>query len=189
MNGAGEAVDMTGGQAEEARPGAAAPAAFERLADQHLDAAYRLARVILRDATEAQDVTHDAFVQAWRKWSTLRDPERFEAWFDRILVNACRDRLRRSSRHAAVDISDELGLATADPYVHTHERDAIDQALATLSPDHRVVIALRYDRDLAADEIARRLDIPVGTVRSRLHYALRHLHETIDGLAREGTTR
>ena len=65
----------------------------------------------------------------------------------------------------------------------------ITQALATLSPDHRVVIALRYDRDLAADEIARRLDIPVGTVRSRLHYALRHLHETIDGLAREGTTR
>ena len=180
---------MTGGQAEEARPGAAAAAAFERLADQHLDAAYRLARVILRDATEAQDVTHDAFVQAWRRWSTLRDPERFEAWFDRILVNACRDRLRRSSRRAAVDISDELGLATADPYVQTHERDAIDQALATLSPDHRVVIALRYDRDLAADEIARRLDIPVGTVRSRLHYALRHLHETIDGLAREGTTR
>ena len=49
MNGAGEAVDMTGGQAEEARPGATAAAAFERLADQHLDAAYRLARVILRD--------------------------------------------------------------------------------------------------------------------------------------------
>ena len=101
-------------------------------------------------------------------------------------MNACKDRLRRSSRRTAVDISDELALATADPYVRTHERDAIDQALATLSPDHRIVIALRYDRDLAADEIARRLDIPVGTVRSRLHYALRYLHETIDGLAREG---
>ena len=145
--------------------------------------------MILRDPTEAQDVTHDAFVQAWRKWSTIRDPERFEAWFDRILVNACKDRLRRSSRRTAVDISDELALATADPYVRTHERDAIDQALATLSPDHRIVIALRYDRDLAADEIARRLDIPIGTVRSRLHYALRYLHETIDVLAREGVAR
>ena len=67
--------------------------AFLRLADDHLDTAYRLARHILRDPTEAQDATHDAFEQAWRKWSTLRDPARFEHWFDRILVNTCRDRL------------------------------------------------------------------------------------------------
>ena len=180
---------MTGSEAAGARSGPNAAAAFQVLADQHLDAAYRLARVILRDETEAQDATHDAFVQAWRKWSTLRDTDRFEAWFDRILVNACKDRLRRGSRIVARDISDELGLETADPYVRTHERDAIDQALARLSPDHRVVVALRYDRDLAADEIARRLDIPVGTVQSRLHYALRKLHEVIDGFELEGTAR
>lgn len=178
---------MTGSEAAEARSEPAA--AFQRLADEHLDAAYRLARIILRNETEAQDATHDAFVQAWRKWATLRDPDRFQAWFDRILVNACRDRLRRTARLVTRDISDELGLATADPYVRTHERDAIDQALASLSPDHRVVVALRYDRDLAADEIARRLDIPVGTVHSRLHYALRKLHEAIDGFELEGSTR
>ena len=51
-------------------------AAFARLADEHLDQAYRLARAILRDESEAQDATHDAFVQAWRKWETLRDPAR-----------------------------------------------------------------------------------------------------------------
>lgn len=179
---------MTGSEAAEARSEPAA-AAFQRLADQHLDAAYRLARIVLRDPTEAQDATHDAFVQAWRKWPTLRDPERFEAWFDRILVNACRDRLRRTARTGTRDISDELGLAIADPYVRTHERDALDQALASLSADHRVVVALRYDRDLAADEIARRLDIPVGTVHSRLHYALRKMHEVIDGVEIEGTRR
>jgi hypothetical protein len=54
-------------------------AAFARLAEDHLDASYRLARAILRDAAEAQDATHDAYVQAWRKWSTLRDQTRFEA--------------------------------------------------------------------------------------------------------------
>ena len=181
---------MAGSEATDLRSGpTTAAAAFQALADRHLDAAYRLARVILRDPTEAQDATHDAFVQAWRKWSTLRDPDRFEAWFDRILVNACKDRLRQGSRIVARDISDELGLATADPYTRTHERDAIDAALATLSADHRVVVALRYDRDLAADEIARRLDIPVGTVHSRLHYALRKLHEVFDGFEPEGTTR
>src|SRR5712671_5118381 len=62
--------------------------AFRRFADSHLDAAYRLARAILRDPGEAQDATHDAFIQAWRKWSTLRDQTRFEQWFDRILVNS-----------------------------------------------------------------------------------------------------
>jgi RNA polymerase sigma-70 factor (ECF subfamily) len=189
VNSSREAVEMTGSEAVEARSGPNAAAAFQALADQHLDAAYRLARVILRDETEAQDATHDAFVQAWRKWSTLRDTDRFEAWFDRILVNACKDRLRRGSRTVARDISDELGLETPDPYLRTHERDAIDQALATLSPDQRVVVALRYDRDLAADEIARRLDIPVGTVHSRLHYALRKLHEVIAGFELEGTAR
>ena len=140
--------------------------------------------MILRDPAEAQDATHDAFIQAWRKWSTLRDPLRFEAWFDRILVNACKDRLRRSNRTVARDISDELEVATPDPYTRTHERDAIEQALATLSPDHRVVVALRFDRDLTTDEIARRLDVPVGTVNSRLHYALRKLHDVIDRVRR-----
>ena len=180
---------MTGSEAAEARSGPTAAAAFQALADRHLDAAYRLARVILRDETEAQDATHDAFVRAWRKWTSLRDPDRFEAWFDRILVNACKDRLRRDSRTVARDISDELGLETADPYARTHERDTIDQALAALSPDHRVVVALRFDRDLAVDEIARRLDIPVGTVHSRLHYALRKLHEVIDDFEVEGNAR
>jgi RNA polymerase sigma-70 factor (ECF subfamily) len=189
VNTSREAVTMTGSEALDARAGSPAAAAFQALADEHLDAAYRLARIILRDETEARDATHDAFLQAWRKWSTLRDTDRFEAWFDRILVNACRDRLRQASRRTALDISAELGLATADPYVRTHERDTIDRALASLSADQRVVVALRYDRDLPADEIARRLDIPVGTVSSRLHYALRKLHDAIDGAEPEGTAR
>jgi RNA polymerase sigma-70 factor (ECF subfamily) len=165
---------------------ASAAEAFRALADQHLDAAYRLARVILRDETEAQDAAHDAFIVAWRKWATLRDPDRFEAWFDRILVNACKDRLRRSNRFLARDVSGELELPGAgDPFASTHDRDAIDQALAQLSPDHRAVVALRFDRDLSVDEIARRLDIPAGTVASRLHYALRKLHDVIATAATE----
>jgi RNA polymerase sigma-70 factor (ECF subfamily) len=153
--------------------------AFLRLADDHLDAAYRLARAILHDSTDAQDATHDAFELAWRKWSTLRDPARFERWFDRILVNTCRDRLR-SARRQPTDISGELAIPTSDPYGQAHDRDLLGDALASLSPDHRVVVALRYYRDLPVEEIARRLDIPAGTVQSRLHYALKRLHAAID---------
>lgn len=163
-------------------------AAFVRLADAHLDRAYRLARAILRDPLDAQDATHDAFVQAWRRWDTLRDPDRFEAWFDRILVNTCRNRIR-TNRRAATDISAEVAMASGDHAGPTEDRELLGAAIATLSPDHRIVVALRYYRDLPVAEIATRLGIPVGTVQSRLHYALQRLHEAIDGVDAEGSVR
>ena len=162
-------------------------AAFVRLADEHLDKAYRLARAILRDPAEAQDATHDAFVQAWRKWETLRDPSKFEPWFDRILVNTCRNRLRSTRR--AGDRHLRRGRARDRRSDRPRrDRDVIGAAIAALSPDHQVVVALRYYRDLPVDEIAQRLGIPPGTVQSRLHYALKRLHDAIDA-ADKGTVR
>ncbi len=163
-------------------------AAFVRLADQHLERAYRLARAILRDPAEAQDATHDAFVQAWQSWETLRDRSRFEPWFDRILVNTCRNRLR-SRRRLATDISAEVALATGDHAGHAEDRHVIGAAIESLSPDHQVVVALRFYRDLTVDDIATRPGVPAGTVRSRLHYALKRLHETIEPAGSEGTVR
>jgi hypothetical protein len=109
-----EVIDLADRPSLVAGDGSARAAAFTRLADEHLDRAYRLARAILLDEPEAQDAVHDAFVQAWRKWDTLRDQTRFEPWFDRILVNTCRDRLRAPSRRttdfsAEVALSDEKG--------------------------------------------------------------------------------
>lgn len=164
-------------------------AAFLRLANEHLDASYRLARAIVRDPGEAQDATHDAFVQAWRKWSTLRDPALFERWFDRILVNICRNRLERASRWHLTDISAEVILGSGDPIGAAHDREVIGGAIASLSPDHRVVVALRYYRDLSVEEIASRLNIPTGTVQSRLHYALKRLHNIIEAADAKGTIR
>jgi RNA polymerase sigma-70 factor, ECF subfamily len=163
-------------------------AAFVRLADEHLDRAYRLARAILRDPTEAQDATHDAFVQAWRKWATLRDPSRFEPWFDRILVNTCRNRLR-SKRRQATDISAEVALVTGDHAGHADDRHVLGAAIETLSPDDRVVVALRFYRDLRVDDIAIRLGVPAGTVKSRLHRALQRLHDVIEPADARGITR
>jgi RNA polymerase sigma-70 factor (ECF subfamily) len=164
-------------------------AALGRLVDEHLDAAYRLARAILHDPSEAQDATHDALLQASRKWASLRDPSRFEQWFDRILINICRDRLRHASRWEASNLSNEIAIAAGDPFGQADDRDVLRNAIATLSADHRVVVALRYYRDLQVQDIASQLGIRAGTVQSRLHYALKQLHRVIDAADAKGTIR
>lgn len=159
--------------------------AFRSLADLHMDGAYRLARVILGNSADAEDATHDAFVSAWRNWPSLRDPAQFNRWFDRILVNTCRNRLRRSARWRYQDLSPEMW-SGPDEYRQIDDRDALTAAMAGLSAEHRVVIALRFYRDLTLDEIAARLQVRPGTVKSRLHYALKRLNGHLHKADRRG---
>jgi RNA polymerase sigma-70 factor (ECF subfamily) len=154
--------------------------AFRTLADRHLDASYRLAHAILGQRAEAEDATHDAFVTAWRNWTALRDRALFERWFDRILINTCRNRLRQRARWRSHDLSAELPLTTSDALGPLHERSVLWPAMAQLAPDHRVVVALRFYRDLSIDEIAACLEVSPGTVKSRLHRALRGLRGALD---------
>ena len=160
--------------------------AFRRLADQHLEASYRLACAILGNPAEAPDATHDAFVQAWRKWSTLRDHRSFEPWFDRILVNTCRNRLKQSSRLRSQELTDDIATAKGDPFGQALDRQVLRGALAKLSPDHQLVVALRFYGDLSLPEIARRLNIREGTVSSRLHYAVKRLHAALEDADQSG---
>lgn len=158
---------------------------FSRLADRYLDTAYRLASVVLGDPTEAEDAAHDAAVLAWRSFGTLRDPDRFEQWFCRIVLNVCRDRLRHRRRHPVAELPDDDEAADArfrapDEAGRLLVRDALDRAFVHLEPDHQIVVALRYYRDMTVDEMARRLGIPPGTVKSRLHHALRRLRAEME---------
>ena len=160
---------------------AARTAAFEQFADLRLDSSYRLARLILRDAQEAEDATHDAFARAWRDLHRLRDTDRMDAWFGRILANSCRDRLRRGRirRHEQLDPS--AGRADAhDAHRQVEDRDALDRAFAGLNPDQRIAIVLRFYGDLPVEQVARTVGAPVGTVRSRLHYALRQMRAALE---------
>jgi RNA polymerase sigma-70 factor, ECF subfamily len=157
---------------------------FSALTDRHLDGAYRLATVILGDAMEAEDAVHDAAIAAWRGWSSLRDADRFEAWFGRIVVNTCRDRLRSRRRRPVVELLPALEgeLRRPDRPDATESiaaRDAIGRALSVLEPDELIVVVLRFYRDLQVDAIAARMGIPVGTVKSRLHHATQRLRAAL----------
>ena len=154
--------------------------AFHRLVDEHLDRSYRLAAVVLHDPSEAQDAVHDAFLIAWRKYDSLRDPTRFEAWFDRIVVNTCRDRLRHVARLQVRDISGGPDIAGGDPTAAVPDELVVQRALGRLKPDDRIVLALRFYRDMKVDDIAAAMGIRPRAATSRLHRALRRLRAVLD---------
>ena len=154
--------------------------AFTLLDDARLLQSYRLATLILRDRDEAEDATQEAIVRAWSGWGTMRDRTRFDAWFDRILVNVCRNRMRHARTIRMVALDDTHDLQTADSYGATIARLALEPAFAQLTPEQRIIVVLRFWRDLSVDDIAERLGVPPGTVKSRLHYALKALREAIE---------
>lgn len=157
---------------------------FVDQAERVLGDAYRLAGYLLGDATEAQDAVQDALTRSWQAWSTLRDQDRFEPWFDRILVNVCRDWLRKRRGVRIEELNDELAVYIDDPFKAAIARNEVASLMHILNPDQRVVVALRFWRDLSLQQIADLLDIPLGTVQSRLHYALRALRDEADRTAR-----
>ena len=150
----------------------------------HLEASYNLARLLVGDRALAEEATHDAVVSALGSSRQLRDLGAFEGWFRRILVRACRDVLRRRRRRPETLVAASPGWIAPDPGPAWAERDVIARALATLSEDHREVVVLRYFADLPVDKIARSLGIRAGTVKSRLHRALRQLRAEIDAVDR-----
>jgi RNA polymerase sigma factor (sigma-70 family) len=146
---------------------------FMSLLLRQLDEGYRVAAWILGDQTTAEDAVQDAAARAWSARGSLRDPATMPAWFGRIVVNTCRDELRRRGRRPA--IADEaLADPLPDPGIRDRmdERDEVARALRHLSPDARVVLALRYGADLTVPAIAARLGIPDGTAKTRLRDAL-----------------
>ena len=159
---------------------------FVSALEGELAMAYRLAGYLLADSAEAQDAVQEASVRAWRGWGNLRERERFHAWFSQILVNVCRTKLRQRSKRRTVDV-DDVALESGDPFRAALARDVIGRALSVLSTELRMVVVLRYWGELSLAEIADRLHIPIGTVKSRHHAAIQALRRRIDPV--EGGTR
>jgi RNA polymerase sigma-70 factor (ECF subfamily) len=147
-------------------------AAFEALATAALPRLWSIARRVLGDHDAADDAVQDALVRAWRDLRSLREPDRFEAWLYRLLINACRDRRRATRRVFVAPLDDVADLATTtDEIADADLRDELSRAFHGLSIEHRAALVLHHYLGLRAREIAGILGIPEGTVVSRLHYA------------------
>ena len=168
--------------------------AFGVLAGGAVDRVYAIARLILRDTDLAEDATQDALVRAWRDLPTLRDVERFDAWLYRIVVRSCADIGRRRRRWRSELSVVPIEPAEPDRATELADRDQLERGLRRLSDAQRTILILHFYVGLSPAEAADVLAIPVGTAKSRLHYAIDALRAALAaderpaGELREGRT-
>jgi RNA polymerase sigma-70 factor (ECF subfamily) len=161
--------------------------AFASLAVAAGDRLHAVAHRILRDIDLAEDATQQALLTVWRDLPQLRDPARFDAWSYRLLVRACYAEARRTRQwtpNLHVLPTDQSAREDLSSIV---DRDELERGFRRLSIDHRAVVVLHHYLDLPLDEVADVLGVPVGTVRSRLHYAMRGLRAALEADARPAT--
>ena len=160
-------------------------AALARSSAARMDAA---ARLILRDPELARDAVQECLIRAWRDLPGLRDPDRFDAWLHRLLVNAAIDEARRRQRRVIeVALTDVTPAFDRDAFDLLADRDALDRALAGLAPEHRALVVLHYYLGMPLPEAASSLGLTLGTAKSRLHRAMGTLRRTFVGDADPAT--
>jgi len=164
-------------------------AAFDELMAAHEDRVFGICLRMLRDRDAALDATQDTFLTVFRKADRYKAEAAFSTWLHRVAMNTCYDHLRKQKRrradplpehHDPVDVTAEAGFASADL------RPSIEDALAELSPEFRAPIVLVDMEGLALEQAAEILEVPTGTVKSRLFRARRRLAEILGNL-RDGS--
>ena len=156
--------------------------AFGALVEQYRDNVYRLAYRMCGNAYDADEAAQEAFVAAWRALPNFRGDAKFSTWLYRLTTNAAIDVMRREKRHQTVGDGEMVDLADdADSPQETVERteqqEAVQKALATLSEEYREVLLLRYMEELDYAEIAEVLQLPSGTVKSRISRGRKQLRK------------
>lgn len=162
--------------------------AFAALATDLAPRLRKVAYGLLRDMDLAEDAAQQAILDIWRDLSRLRDAARFEPWCIRVLVRRCYR--ERGSRRKRLTLSlDALGTESvgADPSHGVALRDQLARAFARLSLEHRAVVVLHHQLGFPLDEVAEALDVPTGTVKSRLHRAMQQLRASLEADLRTPT--
>ena len=166
--------------------------AFAELVTRYSGALFRLSWRMLRNEEEARDAVQEVFLRVHRALATFDQRRKFSTWILRITTNHCIDRIRRRRlKTLSIDVDDAdedrapILLVDERPtpearYSRTSLQALLDGLVARLPPIYRVVVELRYKQELTYDEIAEVLDIPLGTVKARLHRAHRHLKERME---------
>jgi len=164
--------------------------AFGALIERYGGTFHAVARRILGDTVLAEDATQQAMLAAWRYLPQIREPDHFEAWAYRLVVNVCRNEARRERRHrATLRLLPSDHPTVADPGNRVANRELLEHAFRRLSVEHRTVVVLVHYAGMTPAEAARAMGTPTGTARSRLHYALQQMRAALEAGARDPAKR
>jgi RNA polymerase sigma-70 factor (ECF subfamily) len=169
--------------------------AFETLVDLYQDKIYYFALRMLGNAQEAEDVVQETFLRVYTNLDRYDETHKFSTWIYRIANNLCIDRLRRRKPTLSLDFEDENGDTTGAGYaVLSSEEDrpeeqmilselqtTVRDAIEKLPDKYKSVVVLRYLHDLSLQEIGEVLDLPVTTVKTRVHRAREALRLKLEG--------
>jgi RNA polymerase sigma-70 factor (ECF subfamily) len=161
--------------------------AFGQLAASEVGRLLAIARLILRDPELAEDAVQETLFRCWRQLPRLRDADRFEGWLYRILVNAARDEAKRYRRFSATVRQITVEPTEADTGELIADREALERGFRRLSVEHRSIVVLHHFAGLPLSEVATAVGVPLGTAKSRYHYALSALRAALDADARTPT--
>jgi RNA polymerase sigma factor (sigma-70 family) len=163
--------------------------AFADLARTVGDRLMAIAYRILRDTDRAEDAVQQTLVTAWRELPNLRDNDRFDAWLRRLLVHACYAEARRKRRWAAnIRVLPTDGPTGRDDLASVADRDQLERGFRRLSPEQAAIFVLHHYVGLTLAEVADELGVPLGTVKSRLHYSTSALRAALEADARLATS-
>ena len=163
--------------------------AYAALVDEHQRYIYNLALRVLKDADEALDLTQETFVRAWTALPNFRGQSQFRTWLYRIVTNLCYNRLpnlRRSLTDLGDDVISEIpetDLSFDNPargFESRELRSHLHHAIENLDENYRLLISLRYQNELAYEEIASMLNLPLGTVKTGLFRAKEQLRHALE---------
>lgn len=135
---------------------------------------YHVSMSYLSNVEDAADAVQDTLAKAWEKRNILTSPEQFKPWVMRILVNQCKDMLRKRKRRSFYPL--EENTASIDPLA---QQPPVMEAINALKPELRVVMVLHYVDGYAIQEIASSLGVPLGTVKTRMRSARKRLKQTL----------
>lgn len=146
--------------------------AFALLVKKYKGSVFRQAYAMVGDRMEAEDIAQDAFIKAFYSLEKLDNEYAFTSWMSRIVSNACYDHLKKASKKKSISLDENERVGPSELTIERSQtRLNIREAMQTLSPDHREVIVLRDIQGYSYQEIADILEIPVGTVKSRISIA------------------
>ncbi|MEI2665728.1 sigma-70 family RNA polymerase sigma factor [Rossellomorea sp. LJF3] len=146
--------------------------AFQELIDLEKNKLYRMAFVYVKNEDDALDIVHDAIYKAFISIKSLKNPQYFSTWLSRILINSALDFIKK---HERIIPTEEMDVIPGERHSQIEEKLDLAGAIEELDVPYKTVIILRYYQDLTVKQIADILDCPEGTIKTRLHRAIRQL--------------